>query len=191
MKEHEIDEDLLTVLGALRLARMIPLLSVIETPLLEAVDEIVHVYGEMRGGVRLEAIDAITDWRSKAGNMEESASTTYFQSTAGGVALAVAGETFIERRASVIQYSPGNFWEACDNIVHRVSGYQMVEFGELKTTLAGVEYMWQNQDLKCMEKMQNLRAGFELQLQKIQAKSDQRFAVARAIARCAGWQIRL
>ncbi|XRQ08885.1 hypothetical protein ACN3XK_72455 [Actinomadura welshii] len=187
MEGDEADSDSLVVLGALRLARMLPLLAVIETPFLEAVDEITRVYGEGRPGVPSAAIEAITDWRFKAGNMEDSLSMKYFQSTGGGVALAVAGEAFIANRASVIQYSPTNFWKACDNIVHLVNGYQMPELRKLRTTLEGVEHIWQDDDQKCLERMRDSKICFDVQIRKIQAMSERRMAVARAIARCADW----
>ncbi|GAA2112016.1 hypothetical protein [Actinomadura alba] len=183
-------ESVMVYCGALRLKRMLPVLEVAATPFLEEIEEIIDARGEGRASNIDGCIDSISSWMDRIGIVQDIDAPEWFQDGAAEIALASAGVGDVESRARLIQHATGNFWNACDDIVHRIDGYRSPEFTGLKTTLRGVEDIWQSVDLKVIRELRDSREAFRRQVASIGRRSAQRSAIAGVIARCAGWEPR-
>jgi hypothetical protein len=184
-------ESVMVYCGALRLKRMLPVLEVAAAPFLEEIEEIIDVRGEGRESSIDRCIDSIASWRNRIGIVDDVDEPKWFQDAASEIALALAGVGDMESRAGLIQHETNNFWSGCDDIVHRKDGYRSPEFTGLKTTLRGVEDIWQSMDLKIIRELRDSREAFRRQVASIGRRSAQRSAIAGAIARCAGWEPRI
>jgi hypothetical protein len=179
--------DQLTVAGALRLARIVPVLEASSAPFVAEVVSILETRGRSpRAGVH-DAANAIRRFRDAHEPTQDLESPPYLQAVAGGIALAVAGIGPPADRTRKIEYSTANFWDTCDHLVHRADGYRSPVFADLKTTLAGVEYLWQQRDAEALASGVSLAETFDRQLAKVHTSHERRRLLALAIARCAGW----
>jgi hypothetical protein len=182
--------DELTVAGALRLARMLPVLEASRAPFLTALATIVNTRGPRPNTTVDEPVHLIRHWRNSYEPTQDVQSPPYLQALAAGIALAVAGIGDPADRYMKIEHSTANFWAICDDVVHRVDGYRSPAFAGLKTTLHGVENLWQRRDAEALASGLAMHEVFEQQIAQIQSSILRRREVAQVIARCAGWAIK-
>ena len=177
----------LTVVGAIRLVRMIPVLELSGPPFLGDVKAIIEVRGREPDGRVADEAARLWEWVDGDGPDELIPSVIDVYLKSCSVAIAVAGLGDMDSRTYAIEDDTMEFWSACDDLVHRVNGYSRSEFGGLKTTLAGVEQMWCERDWTVVRSGMPLREAFDTQVQNIGETLDRRWSIARGIARCAGW----
>ncbi|MEV4969043.1 hypothetical protein ACFWZK_19425 [[Kitasatospora] papulosa] len=144
--------------------------------------------GEQFSGGR--TISALKRARRRIGPLEDSATPDYFQSTAAGIAISVASKenTTAEDLDHKMRSNIANFWDSCDDIMHAANGYASPEFAGIKTTLRGVEDMWQAEDERLLwASPRDSKEVFAGRLCLIREKYPKRQRIAQIVADCAGW----
>ncbi|WP_445277175.1 hypothetical protein [Streptomyces sp. DSM 41033] len=179
--------ELVRLVAALSLARMRPILVVAGAPCLEEIDHIVAVGGMGEPSRDLE-VATLKKERKRIGPLDDSAIPEYFQSTAAGIAVSVTSEaSVVEDEGKRISSNIANFWDSCDDIMHAGNGYASPGLG-IKTTLRGVEDMWQADDVRLLSASPRDSLGvFAVRLSEIRDKYPKRYQVAQVLADCAGW----
>jgi hypothetical protein len=177
------------VCGALRLARTLPILRVVETPFVSDLEAIV-LDCEARDSDRVSRwIDTLSYWRAELAESHDVLLPSYYQAIAVSVGMSIVGIEDGEPLGvlSRINANIGNFWNCCDHLVHRVDGFRDGRLSGLKTTLRGVEDLWFRRDLELLsgpDEPHNVLLG---RLGEIEAKSEMRKSIARVVANCAQW----
>ncbi|MEW1725218.1 hypothetical protein [Streptomyces sp. NPDC093109] len=182
---------MISLMGGLSLARMMPILEVSGASFLREIDSIVAACGASERISQAQAVDVLRGMRSIIGPLEDSFTPDYFQATAAGVAIIVATEG---EAAGVGEFrmrsSIGNFWDSCDDLLHSDGGYSRMEFQGIKSTLRGVEDIWQDGDSRIISASANDPIpAFVERLSLIRANYPRRRRIARVFAECAGWDI--
>lgn len=181
--------NLVKLRGALCLVRMKPILEMASTPFLVEIDSIVAACSMHEAPDLSAEVGSLREWRCRIGMLDDSLAREYFQSTAAGIAILVAEPheitpTEVNWR---ISSSVANFWDSCDDILHRTEGYSRGELVGIKTTLRGVEDIWRDRDFEILASQADPRIAFLDRLAKIQSNVPRRVEVARIVADCAGW----
>jgi hypothetical protein len=178
-----------TVSGALRLARLLPILDVLRTPFLPDLRSVVSGCDSPDPVALTGAVTSLRYWRTRLAGATDVALPAYYESTAAGVALLVATPDAMEARERFdrINAVAGNFWNCCDGIVHRADGFRSPPLRTLKTTLRGVEDLWFGRDVALLASPADPHEVLAARLRDLAGKSDARRAVAELIVRCAGW----
>jgi hypothetical protein len=179
-----------TVVGALRVVRMLPVLEVSGLTVLAEVDAIVTARGRDQGADVARDVARVRQW-SDLYEAEEAAQhlevSVHMQLLACEVAFAVAGSGGADPMSDVIEYYGAEFWELCDGLVHEVDGYRLPAFRGIKTTLAGVEEGWWERDWALVNSGIPLDEAFQAQTGRIAELMPKRREIAQAIAQCGGW----
>ncbi|WP_446040550.1 hypothetical protein [Streptomyces sp. SID1121] len=162
--------------GGLALARIRPMLEVAGTPFLVEINNVIDECGDSEPLCQALGIDVLREWRDSIGPLEDSSVPEYFQSTAAGVAVLVAGKegsaTDRERR---VRSSEGNFWDSCDDLLHAGGGFSRAEFQGIKTTLRRGEDIWQEGDARLISESSGDPVGiFARRLSKFRANYPRR-----------------
>ncbi|MEV0619174.1 hypothetical protein AB0I81_38065 [Nonomuraea sp. NPDC050404] len=187
-----------TISGALRLARLLPILDVLHTPFLPDLRTVVShcdapapvIDPEAAASDALSgAVTSLRQWRARLAEATDVALPSYYQSTAAGIALLVATPDATDPRSRFARINAiaGNFWNCCDDIVHRAGGFRAPPLRTLKTTLRGVEDLWFNRDLTLLAGPADPHDVLEDRLRELARKGEARREVAELIAHCAGW----
>ncbi|MFD7873278.1 hypothetical protein ACFV5G_03975 [Streptomyces sp. NPDC059766] len=169
------------------MARILPILRVVNTPFVEDLEAVVAGCGSGIGN----AVDSLRNWRTELAGSVDILLPSYYQATAVSVGLLIADSDSLEpsERFMKVNASVGNLWNCCDHIVHRAGGFQAVEFRGLKSTLRGVENMWFDRDVELLSSPVNPGEILEARLREISDKSLARNLIAAGIARCAEWEV--
>lgn len=180
--------DVVGLAGLLSLARMIPILEVAVIPSSPFVAAAVTAFGALDFPISSPEVDALIRWRREIGPVPDASDPEYFHSTAATIAVFVAaGPVDREWR---IRASIENFWNSCDDLLHRGDGYRRSEFQGIRTTLRGVEDEWRKLDLRQLAEAVDPQHVFEERKATIRKNLPRRREVARLVAECAGWPSR-
>lgn len=178
------------VSGALRLARILPILRVIETPFVGDLEAI--VLGCEVGDIEHVSrwVHALEYWRTELAESNDVLLPSYYQAVAVAVGLLVINsedrspfDTFSKINANV-----GNFWNCCDHLVDRVGGFGDVRLSGLKTTLRGVEDLWFQRDVELLSRSNEPGGVLRARLRDIEGKAEMRNVMAEVIVDCAQWK---
>jgi hypothetical protein len=179
----------LTVVGALRVVRFLPVLQVSGLPVIDEVQAIVMSRG--RDPYANVERDATTVRRfADVGEdiPQDIDSPEYLQLIACDIVLAVAGIDWTEEiRRGHIEIVTRTLWKTCDDLVHEAGGYSLPVFRGMKTTLQGVEDIWRERDWAAVTSGVPLGQAFETMCREIQKSMVKRREIAEAVGRCAGW----
>lgn len=185
-----------TVSGALRLARALPVLDAIGTPYADDLRTVIATC-DRPGGTPGDVVAALRRHRAGTAGRDDVARPGYYQATAAGIALLVAAPgtglasgpepLAVPERFARINVMIGNFWNSCDDLVHDAGGFRSPPLRQLRTTLRGVEDQWFERDTALLTGPSDPHDVLERRLADLSAKAPARAAVAETIARCAGW----
>jgi len=182
-------EARLTVVGALRMVRFLPVLEVSALPVIDEVQAIVMSRGrDPYTNVERDAA-TVRRWADVGEDItQDTDSPEYLQLIACDITLAVAGTDWTEDiRKDHIEIETLAFWQTCDDLVHHVDGYSLPVFRGIKTTLQGVEDIWRERDWAAVTSGVPLSQAFETVYRQIENSIVKRREIALAVGRCAGW----
>ncbi|MFI0939220.1 hypothetical protein [Streptomyces sp. NPDC021020] len=178
------------VSGALRLARMLPVLEALGTPFLGELDAVVTACGAAESSPGFESVAGkLRRWSDDLSGGVDVFLPDYYRATALAVALLVAapGGLSPSEVFGKINANTGNFWNCCDNIVHKGGGFRDPALRSIKTTLRGVENAWFERDSQLLRQSGEPRHVLRARLREIEEKAPTRRAMAREFVICAGW----
>ncbi|MFF4371468.1 hypothetical protein [Streptomyces sp. NPDC001594] len=167
---------------------MLPILECTGSSHVDEIDHIVNFCSTAAIPEETKIITSLTNRRENLGQLEDSSTPAYFESTALAIALLVTSEPHGRDREWRIESMVGNFWDSCDDLLHSSGGYSREEFKGIKTTLRGIEDMWHEGDVQLFHQGGNLGGTYTERLSKIRSNYPKRRQIARIIAECGRWE---
>jgi hypothetical protein len=177
------------VSGALRLARILPIIKVLRTPFAGDLDAVIAGCVKAGDPGVNAAVESLRAWRSELDPSNDIWLPNYYRATALAVGLLIAAPEALEpnEQFDKINANVGNFWNCCDHIVHKAGGFQSPELRSIKSTLHGVENQWFDGDVELLTHSTDPQGVLRERLLKISEKVDMRRAVAMEFVKCARW----
>ncbi|MFD6950985.1 MULTISPECIES: hypothetical protein [unclassified Nocardiopsis] len=182
--------DATTFLGVLAMMRLKPFLEVADAPFIGAVNEMVN---SSRVGIFDtfdEKYSEIREWKRLQGVVEDACTREGVLAYGASFVMHVAGAEVEEPRfrAKWMSHAHSDFWRTCDDIIDLGGGFSRTEFRGIKTTLEGVERIWQEKDNALLGPGVDLENSFRERLGEIERNIPRREVFARVLAECGGWR---
>ncbi|MER6158057.1 hypothetical protein ABT147_21285 [Streptomyces sp. NPDC001868] len=176
------------VSGALRLARVLPILRVIRSPSVRELESVVNSSGR-NGSLAPDVLVSLRQRRAELVGSTDVLLPDYYEATAVAMGLWIADPGGLAAAAAFSKTNAvaANLWECCDDIVHRAHAFASPPLSGLRTTLRGVENMWFERDLELLSSPVDPQEVLTARLRDIAGKMAGRRDIAETIARCAGW----